>query len=233
MRCMRKSQNESVKNVVLGKISQETKPPDPNPNPNPKLTLTITFGEGFFPRGGGFLTPKKHNHKINYESLSSKVYDSFILRRISEHLFQRKHQYSGWKNQFVIFKLLSCCLEEIIGFGVKTSFASCQLSRLISWYNKPGDVTKEFWEKVIQFHGTFHGLQITNWNIKVKTNLQKIMSFSDHVEWKTFSEASCVYNLRTGGKSFSKMLLLKVCESFLYRHNTETWSAKVWICFEK
>ena len=59
------------------------------------------------------------------------------------------------------------------------------------------------------------------------------MSFSDHMELKTFSEASCIYNLRTGGKSFSKMLLLKVCESFLYRHNTETWSAKVWICFEK
>ena len=28
---------------------------------------------------------------------------------------------------------------------------------------KPGDISKEFWEKAIQFHGTFHGLKITNW----------------------------------------------------------------------
>ena len=43
------------------------------------------------------------------------------------------------------------------------SFASRPPSRLIRWYNKPGDTTKEFWEKAIQFHGTFHGLKITNW----------------------------------------------------------------------
>ena len=30
------------------------------------------------------------------------------------------------------------------------------------WYNTPGDITKEFWEKAIQFHGTFHGLKIKN-----------------------------------------------------------------------
>ena len=30
-------------------------------------------------------------------------------------------------------------------------------------YNKPGNITKEFWEKAIQFHGTFHGLKNTNW----------------------------------------------------------------------
>ena len=33
--------------------------------------------------------------------------------------------------QFVIFKPLSCCFEETIGFDVKTSFASRPLSRLI------------------------------------------------------------------------------------------------------
>ena len=64
--------------------------------------------------------------------------------------------------QFVIFKPLSCCLKETIGFDVKASFTSRPVPRLISWYNKPGDIIKEFWEKVIQFHGTFHGLQITN-----------------------------------------------------------------------
>ena len=58
--------------------------------------------------------------------------------------------------QFVIFKPLTF-FEERIGFDVKTSFASRPLSRLIRWYNKPGDITKEFWEKAIQFHGTFHG----------------------------------------------------------------------------
>ena len=65
--------------------------------------------------------------------------------------------------QFVIFEPLSYCFEETIKFDVKVSYASCLLSRLIKWYNKPGDATKEFWEKVIQFHGTFHGLKITNW----------------------------------------------------------------------
>ena len=37
--------------------------------------------------------------------------------------------------QFVIFKPLSYCFEETIGFDVKASFASRPLSRLISWYN--------------------------------------------------------------------------------------------------
>ena len=42
--------------------------------------------------------------------------------------------------QFVIFKPLSYCFEETIGFDVKTSFTRRPVSRLI----KPGDVTKEF-----------------------------------------------------------------------------------------
>ena len=47
--------------------------------------------------------------------------------------------------QFVIFKPLSYCFEEIIGFDVKASFASRSESCLIRWYNEPGDITKEFW----------------------------------------------------------------------------------------
>ena len=47
--------------------------------------------------------------------------------------------------QFVIFKPLSYCFEEAIGFDVKASFASRPESRLIRWYNEPGDITKEFW----------------------------------------------------------------------------------------
>ena len=42
-----------------------------------------------------------------------------------------------------------------MGFDVKVSFVSC----LIRLYNKPGDIAKEFWEKAIQFHGTFRKLQ--------------------------------------------------------------------------
>ena len=45
-------------------------------------------------------------------------------------------------HQFVIFKPLSYCFQETIGFDVKASFASRPVSRLISWYNKPGDITK-------------------------------------------------------------------------------------------
>ena len=64
--------------------------------------------------------------------------------------------------QFVTFKPLSYCFQETKGFNVKVSFASRSVLRLIRWCNKPGDITKEFWEKVIQLHGTFHGLKITN-----------------------------------------------------------------------
>ena len=67
--------------------------------------------------------------------------------------------------QFVIFKLLSasCFFKKTVGFDIKASFASHPVSLLIKWYNKLGDITKEFWEKAIHFHGTFHGLRISNW----------------------------------------------------------------------
>ena len=47
--------------------------------------------------------------------------------------------------QFEIFNPLSYCFEGTIGFDVKASFASRPESRLIRWYNEPGDITKEFW----------------------------------------------------------------------------------------
>ena len=62
--------------------------------------------------------------------------------------------------QFVIFKPLSYNFEEIIGFDVKAWYRSCPMWHLIRWYNKPGDITMEFWEKAIHFHGTFHGLKL-------------------------------------------------------------------------
>ena len=48
--------------------------------------------------------------------------------------------------QFLLFKTLSYCFEETVEFDVKASFASRPVSRLIRFYNKPGDITKEFWE---------------------------------------------------------------------------------------
>ena len=47
-------------------------------------------------------------------------------------------------SQFVIFKPLSYCFKETIGFDVKVLFASCPELRPIRWYNEPGDITKEF-----------------------------------------------------------------------------------------
>ena len=46
--------------------------------------------------------------------------------------------------QFLLFKLLSYCFKETIGFDVKASFTSRPVSRLIRFYNKPGDITKGF-----------------------------------------------------------------------------------------
>ena len=69
--------------------------------------------------------------------------------------------------QFVIFSPLSYCFEEIIGFDVKASFGSRPVSRLIRWYYESGDITKEYWKKAIQLHGTFYGLKIANWMVIV------------------------------------------------------------------
>ena len=51
--------------------------------------------------------------------------------------------------QFVVFKPLIYCYEETIGFDVKASFASRPLLRLMKWYNKPSDITKEVYKMEI------------------------------------------------------------------------------------
>ena len=66
-----------------------------------------------------------------------------------------------------------------IGFHVKASLASRPVSRLIRWYKKPGDITKEFWEKAIQFHEIFHGLKITNCNCLFTTSPKIIVPCDD------------------------------------------------------
>ena len=60
--------------------------------------------------------------------------------------------------QFVVFKPLSYYFEETIGFDKQASFPRPQMSLLI----KPGDITKKFQLKAIQFHWTFYGFKITN-----------------------------------------------------------------------
>ena len=96
--------------------------------------------------------------------------NALVLRR--PRIWMQGSSFS--KIQFVIFKPLSCSFEETIGFDVKASFASRPVSRLFRWYNKPGDITKEFWWKAIQFYGTFHGLKITNW---ISLRLEKTGKF--------------------------------------------------------
>ena len=58
--------------------------------------------------------------------------------------------------QFVFFKPLSYSFEEAIGFDIKASFARVVYYQ-IRWYKK------KCLQKAIQFHGTFHGIKITNW----------------------------------------------------------------------
>ena len=79
-----------------------------------------------------------------------------------EECLSFKNSISQLHFQFVIFKPLSYCFEQTIGFDVKESFASRPQSRPIIWHNKPGDITKEFREKAIQFHGAFHGLKMAS-----------------------------------------------------------------------
>ena len=80
---------------------------------------------------------------------------------------------------FVIFKPLSYFFKETIGFDVKVSFASRSVLCLIRWYNKPGEITKEFWKKTIQFHRTFHGLckfeNLPTCSNSYKNNILKIL----------------------------------------------------------
>ena len=57
--------------------------------------------------------------------------------------------------QFVIFKPLSYCFEETIGFDVKASFTSRPVSRLISWYNNQVIQQKNFDKRLFSPTGLF------------------------------------------------------------------------------
>ena len=71
----------------------------------------------------------------------------------------------GTVSQFAIFKPLSYCFEETIGFDIKVSFASRPVSLLISWYYNQVILQKNFDKRLFSSIGTFHGLKITNWSL--------------------------------------------------------------------
>ena len=113
----------------------------------------------------------------------------FLILNISSLLVAKIMRISQFSfNQFVISKPLSYCFKETIGFNVKASFASRPLSRLIRWYNRPGDITK----KAIEFHGTFQGLKITNCNISLWPTKEKKCLESFSKELRKCSESFAV-----------------------------------------
>ena len=129
-------------------------------------------------------------------------------------------KYSSWL--FVIFKPLSCCFEETIEFDVKASILSRPVSHLIRWYKKPGDIIKEFWEKAILFHGSFHG-----WNFWGSIKLKEIFSCCDLEiplgliglgvkELKPYSKrlGSCTFwTCLRQGKGRETVLWFRICEA--------------------
>ena len=101
-------------------------------------TKSILFGTKYNLRNGKALnivcngTEIKQYAKVKYlecildQSLSI---DSMALNVIDKVYSRLKFLHR--QNQFVIFKQLSYCFEETIGFDVKASFASHPVSRLI------------------------------------------------------------------------------------------------------
>ena len=100
---------------------------------------------------------------------------------------------------------------------VNTMFINCQIVSLVvkGKFGKnigksqnimkliPGDITQESWEKAIQFHGTFHGLKITNCVIFflqfiLDSPAKRICTFNDVSVWRMhkFSSVLLDYNLR-------------------------------------
>ena len=96
------------------------------------------------------------------------IYSFTILHRLMQLCFTRactgRSDFKAWF-QFVVFKSLSYCFKETIGFDVKASFARPPPS--VSHLFKPG-------EKAIQFHRTFCGFIVRNWYWNV--NISKYFS---------------------------------------------------------
>ena len=73
--------------------------------------------------------------------------------------------------QSVIFKPLSYCFEETIGFDVKASFTSRPVSRLISWYNNQVIQQKKFDKRLFSSMGLF-----MDWKLQTVILLPKLSS---------------------------------------------------------
>ena len=99
-----------------------------------KITVRIWMG-----REGGLFVCVLHTHTLHtcvtyIRTRYIRVYALHVCVTYA-HVTYTLHAL-----KFVIFKPLSYCFEETIGFDVKGSFARRPMSRLI----KPGDITKEF-----------------------------------------------------------------------------------------
>ena len=83
-----------------------------------------------------YTTAKSEVHTFKHKNRRKSLRDIFVYHFLFYiYLFVA---------QFLIFKPLSYCFEETIGFEAKASFASRPDLRLIRRYNEPGDITKEF-----------------------------------------------------------------------------------------
>ena len=82
------------------------------------------------------------------------MYNSFSLQATLIHCKVTAIYYNDHDHvfEFVNFKPLSHCFEEIVGLDVKALFTR----RLVASLIKPGHITNKFLEKAIQFHRTFN-----------------------------------------------------------------------------
>ena len=77
--------------------------------------------------------------KVTMRKTDDQTFIFLSLKNLSPGRFLgsfNSRRYHGICPQFVIFKPLSYCFEETIGFDVKASFASRPVLRLIRWYNQ-------------------------------------------------------------------------------------------------
>ena len=135
-------------------------------------------------------------------------------------------------NQFVIFKPLSYCFSETIGFDVKASFASRPMlrlitvwnfdvktlyasrpvSRLIRWYTS--DITKEFWEKA-----TFSSMGLfMDWQLKTDQVISFYTIFNSYTfhMFTLFLRAILIYIILIRILFSIEILFISILFSFVY-----------------
>ena len=103
------------------------------------------------------------------------------------------------KKQFVIFKPLSYCFEETIGFDVKALFTSLPVSHLISWYKNQVIQQNNFEKRLFSSTGLF-----MDWKSQTESM----------VSW--FSSNDCCW----GGRSTNQWVT-----KIFYQHTNKTWQS--------